>query len=197
MRPRIVAGTLALLLLSPFVSAAFAGVPLANRYDDYFRKYTKRYFGVAFDWRLFKAQGLVESSLNAEARSRVGARGVMQLMPRTFRAVQIENPELGDIGDPQWNIAAGIAYARQLWRQWQGDVESTHMRAFMLGSYNAGRSTLLRAQRMAEALSLNHRQWPSIEMVAPAVPGWQYQETVNYVLRVFGYLSAMDPKGRL
>ena len=53
------------------------------------------------------------------------------------------------------------------------------------------------AQRMAEALSLNHRQWPSIEMVAPAVPGWQYQETVNYVLRVFGYLSAMDPKGRL
>jgi hypothetical protein len=34
-------------------------------------------------------------------------------------------------------------------------------------------------------------------MVAPVVPGWQYQETVNYVLRVFGYLSAMDPKGRL
>jgi membrane-bound lytic murein transglycosylase MltF len=121
----------------------------------------------------------------------------MQLMPRTFRAVQLKNPEIGDIGDPQWNIAAGIAYARHLWKQWQDDVEASHQRAFMLGSYNAGRSTLLRAQRMAETMRLNHREWPSIEMVAPVVPGWQYQETVTYVLRVFGYLSAMDPKGRL
>jgi membrane-bound lytic murein transglycosylase F len=197
MRPRIVAGTLALLLLTPFVASAFAGVPIAGRYDEYFRKYTKRYFGIGFDWRLFKAQGMAESNLNADARSRVGARGVMQLMPRTFRAVQLKNPEIGDIGDPQWNIAAGIAYARHLWKQWQDDVESSHQRAFMLGSYNAGRATLLRAQRMAEALRLNHRQWPSIEVVAPVVPGWQYQETVNYVLRVFAYLSAMDPKGRL
>jgi membrane-bound lytic murein transglycosylase MltF len=37
-------------------------------------------------------------------------------------------------------------------------VETERQREFMLASYNAGRATLLRAQRMAEAMKLNHRQ---------------------------------------
>ena len=51
-----------------------------DRYDPIFRKYTKRYFGVGTDWRWFKAQGMAESDLTPGARSRVGARGIMQLM---------------------------------------------------------------------------------------------------------------------
>jgi len=135
--------------------------------------------------------------MSEAARSRAGARGVMQLLSRTYGAVQMKNPDLGDIGDPQWNIAAGISYARDLWMLWADDVDTVHLREFMLGSYNAGRCTLLRARKMAEALRLNHRQWPSIEFVAPTVPGWQYQETVNYVLRVFAYLGEMDSRGKL
>ena len=38
-------------------------------YDDHFRKYTKRFFGIGWDWRLFKAQGMAESNLEAKARS--------------------------------------------------------------------------------------------------------------------------------
>lgn len=197
MRVRVIAFVLALLTVTPVVRTAAAGPRDENRYDEYFRKYTKRFFGIGFDWRLFKAQGLVESRMSEAARSRAGARGVMQLLPRTYRAVQMKNPDLGDIGDPQWNIAAGISYARDLWMLWADDVDTVHLREFMLGSYNAGRSTLLRAQKMAEALRLNHRQWPSIEFVAPTVPGWQYQETVNYVLRVFAYLGEMDSRGKL
>src|SRR6185369_9269115 len=49
-----------------------------QRYDPYFKKYSKRFFGVGFDWRLFKAQGMAESELNPNARSFVGARGIMQ-----------------------------------------------------------------------------------------------------------------------
>lgn len=181
----------------PAAAAAGPASKATDRYDDYFRKYTKRFFGVGFDWRLFKAQGLAESGLTPTARSRAGARGVMQLLPRTYRAVQLRNPDIGDIADPQWNIAAGIAYARRLWTLWKPDAEAGHLREFVLGSYNAGRATLLRAQRLAAAMQLNHRTWPSIELVAPAVPGWQYQETVTYVLRVFNYLGAMDTKGRV
>jgi membrane-bound lytic murein transglycosylase F len=55
----------------------------ADRYDDTFRKAAKRSFGPAFDWRVFKAQGMAESNLDPLARSRVGARGLMQLMPST------------------------------------------------------------------------------------------------------------------
>ena len=39
----------------------------ADRYDPAFRKYTKRFFGPAFDWRHFKAQGLAESGLDRVA----------------------------------------------------------------------------------------------------------------------------------
>lgn len=195
-RVGMIAAAVVVAVLASAAPARAQGAGGRN-YDEYFRKYTKRYFGVGFDWRLFKAQGMVESGLSADAQSHEGARGIMQLLPRTFQIVQLKNPEIGDIGDPQWNIAAGIAYARELWEQWAHDVEAAHQRAFMLGSYNAGRATVLRAQRMAASLQLNHRQWPSIEMVAPVVPGWRYQETVNYVVRVFNYLGAMDAKGRL
>ena len=80
----------------------------AQRYDDTFRKYSKRYFGVGFDWRLFKAQGMAESNLDSAAQSWVGARGVMQLMPATFLEITSRNPEMTRIDDPEWNIAAGI-----------------------------------------------------------------------------------------
>ncbi|MEO8482840.1 MAG: transglycosylase SLT domain-containing protein [Acidobacteriota bacterium] len=196
MRTRIAAAVVGVLLVGPLVRPAYAA-PSEHQFDGFFRKYSKRFFGIGFDWRLFKAQGFVESRLDRGARSRAGARGVMQLLPRTYGALQIKNPDFGDIGDPQWNIAAGISYARDLWKQWQGEVDAAHQREFMLASYNAGRGTVLRAQRMAEAFKLDRRQWPSIELIAPIVPGWQYQETIDYVLRVFRSLGSMDARGRL
>ena len=76
---------LALTLGTPGAAAAQRRVDMDNqdRYDDTFRKYSKRFFGVGFDWHYFKAQGLAESGLDPAAKSPVGARGVMQLMPGT------------------------------------------------------------------------------------------------------------------
>src|SRR4029079_9970930 len=86
-----------------------------ERYDDTFRKYSKRYFGPLFDWRLFKAQAMAESNLQTTARSWAGARGIMQLMPTTLHEIRSKNPEIiGRWDRPEWNIAAGIAYSRQL-----------------------------------------------------------------------------------
>ena len=87
-----------------------------DRYDDTFRKYSKRFFGVAYDWRRFKAQGITESNLNPGATSWVGARGIMQLMPSTFQAIQSRNPLFTSIDDVEWNIAAGVMHDRELWR---------------------------------------------------------------------------------
>ena len=73
--------TLLALCLAPPLHAQ----RVTERYDATFRKYTKRFFGVGFDWRLFKAQGMTESNLDPASVSWVGAKGIMQLMPSTGR----------------------------------------------------------------------------------------------------------------
>lgn len=169
-----------------------------DRYDETFRKYSKRHFGPAFDWRLFKAQGLAESNLDSLAKSPVGARGVMQLMPTTFREIVSRNPDLRHaIDDPEWNIAAGISYDRRLWQLWAQDSVAAHRSQFMFASYNAGRGTILGAQTTARAAQLDWRSWPSIERVAEAVPRWRHLETLGYLRRIDSQLQRMDEKGRV
>jgi membrane-bound lytic murein transglycosylase F len=110
-------GGLLLLVCTQAVNAQRGGG--RDRYDDTFRKYSKRFFGVGFDWQYFKAQGLAESGLDPNARSRVGARGIMQLMPGTYAMIKSRRTDLGEIDDPEWNIAAGIMHSRGLWHRWE------------------------------------------------------------------------------
>jgi membrane-bound lytic murein transglycosylase F len=170
---------------------------VTDRYDDTFRKYSKRFFGVGFDWRIFKAQGMAESNLEMSARSWVGARGIMQLMPTTFREIQSKNAEIKAINHPEWNIAAGIYYDRQLWTQWQTEAHLDDHNRFMLGSYNAGRGTLLRAQKVATTRALDPSVWPSIRSIAPDVPNWRHEETLSYIERIEANLARMDEHGRV
>jgi membrane-bound lytic murein transglycosylase MltF len=165
-----------------------------SRYDDQFRKYSKRYFGVSFDWHLFKAQGMAESNLDSAATSHVGARGIMQLMPTTFQEISSRNPEMSRIDDPEWNIAAGIFYDRALWQLWAKDSVEEHRREFMLASYNAGRGTILSAQAIAKRDALDHRTWPAIQAVAPKVRRWRSAETLTYVRRIDSLHAAMKRK---
>jgi len=190
-------GLVAILLLG------LGGGPLAaqrhlDRYDDVFRKYSKRFFGVGYDWRLFKAQGLAESNLEPAATSWVGARGIMQLMPSTFLAIQSRNPVFASIDEDEWNIAAGVYHDRQLWRQWLEDsVESLDHHQFMFASYNAGRMPILRAQVLARGRSLDPRHWASIEQVAPFVRRWRHRETLGYIRKIEANLARMDSRGRV
>lgn len=163
----------------------------SERYDALFKKYSKRYFGPAYDWRVFKAQAMAESNLSPTATSGVGARGLMQLMPTTFREIQTKNPELACIDHPEWNIAAGIGYDRFLWRLWTEHPTPEDRRNFMLGSYNAGRGTLLRAQAAAREKQLDFCAWQSIAEVAPSIRGWRYLETLRYVTKIEGHLKEM------
>lgn len=178
---RIVLLALCVSMISPLLFAQrFAN----DKYDDHFRKYSKRYFGPAFDWKIFKAQGYAESNLDPEAMSWVGAKGLMQLMPATYAEIQLKNPEIGEISDPRWNIAAGIYYNRHLWKRWDGKESQEERMRFVFGSYNAGFQTIKRAQQIAEKESLDVHSWLSIETVAPNVTRWRYVETVGYVRKI-------------
>lgn len=189
----IVAAAAVLLAAMPSAAQQRPGERKGD-YDQLFKKYSKRYFGPAFDWRLFKAQAMAESNLEPAAQSGVGARGLMQLMPTTFKEIQTRNPELACIDHPEWNIAAGISYDRFLWKLWTEHPTLEDRRNFMLGSYNAGRGTLLRAQAKAAEKSLDHCAWRSIAAIAPSVRGWRYRETLQYVTKIEANLAGMkDP----
>jgi len=114
---------------------ARAAAKATSQYDDTFKKYSKRYFGPAFDWNHFKAQSMAESNLDPNATSYVGARGLMQLMPSTYKMIQTKRPEFGAINDPEWNIAAGVMHDRYLWRLWSKDVTESERFKFMYASY--------------------------------------------------------------
>ena len=68
----------------------------------------------------------------------------------------------------------------------------------MLGSYNAGPGTLLRARSIAEQRQLDPSLWTNIRKVARDVPRWKCDETFFYVERTetnIQWLSAAPPPG--
>jgi soluble lytic murein transglycosylase-like protein len=79
------------------------------------------------DAALVKAIIMVESSYNPKAVSNRGAKGLMQLMPRTAESLGVE-----DIFNPEHNINAGVRYFRKLLNQFDGHME------LALAAYNAG-----------------------------------------------------------
>jgi membrane-bound lytic murein transglycosylase F len=170
---------------------ARAAAKATSQFDDTFKKYGKRYFGPGFDWNYFKAQAMAESNLDPNAKSYVGARGLMQLMPTTYTMIQTKRPEFGEINDPEWNIAAGIMHDRYLWKLWSKDISEEERLNYMFSSYNAGEGTLARAMKVAQAQKLDQARWSNIESVAPTVPRWRYRETLGYVRKIDGYYGSL------
>jgi len=169
------------VLVGQVVAADFKDVQhghWTNEYDNLFRKYTKHYFGPHIDWHWFKAQGIAESGLKPGASSVVGAKGIMQILPSTYKDIIKRNPFLKGIDDPKWNIAAGIFYDRQLYRKWRKKPVANQERlSFAFASYNAGYGGALKAYKKAKNEHGKVSKWSQVENYAP-------NETKYYVRRI-------------
>jgi membrane-bound lytic murein transglycosylase F len=180
-----------LLILIPAIALAGAHKHVkhkhwTNKYDRHFKKNAKHYFGPGVDWHWFKAQGIAESGLNPKAKSRVGAIGIMQIMPRTYEEILKKQPNFGKIEQPRWNIAAAIYYNRQLYKRWKKKNVSVEDRlSFTFASYNAGFARVLKARKKLRAINKSKKiahteamnDW---DKVSPYTP----PETRFYIRRI-------------
>jgi len=149
---------------------------------DYFKKYGSQY---NVDWLLMAAQGYQESQLNQQARSRVGAIGVMQVMPATAKDLKV-----GDITQIEPNIHAGVKYMRWMIDQYYGREPMTQLdkALFAFASYNAGAGRISQLRREAAKRGLDPNVWfRNVEYVVADKIG---AETVTYVGNIYKYYIA-------
>lgn len=95
-----------------------------TRFDAHIREAARLYQLPA---PFIRAVMRVESNFYADAVSRTGAMGLMQLMPATARAMGVSNPF-----DPRQNVLGGARFLRVLANQLDGDLLLT------IAAYNAG-----------------------------------------------------------
>jgi membrane-bound lytic murein transglycosylase MltF len=147
-----------------------------------FRTYADRY---RLDYLLVAAQGYQESRLDHAARSRVGAIGVMQLMPETGKDMRV-----GDIRELEPNIHAGVKYIRFMMDQYFKDepMDEVNKALMTFASYNAGPNRIRQFRREAAARGLDPNVWfGHVERIASERIG---RETVQYVSNIYKYYVA-------
>lgn len=136
------------------------------KYSDYVEDACEKYeLQPAFVYAIIKT----ESGFNEKAKSSVGALGLMQIMPDTFRWMQsLRNESLddSDLFDPQINIDYGCYYLNYLMSLYQDENS-------VVAAYNAGQTVVsdwLKNQNYSyDGKTLSH------------IP---YEETSNYVQKV-------------
>jgi membrane-bound lytic murein transglycosylase MltF len=150
----------------------------------YFQKYGDKY---DVDWLLMGAQGYQESQLNQAARSKVGAIGVMQVMPGTGKELGV-----GDINEVEANIHAGIKYMRWMIDHYYDKEPMTKLdkALFAFASYNAGAGRISQLRKEAAKRGLDPNVWfHNVEYVAAEKIG---AETVTYVANIYKYYIAYN-----
>ena len=169
-------------------------------YDEIVKPLAESY---GMDWRLVISQMYQESKFNPKAKSFAGAKGLMQVMPRTAKEFGFK-----DLNQPQVGIEAGITYMNWIEQRFPGDIEFQERIFFMLAAYNAGVGHVRDARRLASQLGKDPNKWfDNVEnaMLLLSKPSYYKKarfgyvrgsEPVNYVKSIYerylGYLQFKD-----
>ena len=149
---------------------------------EMFQRHSEQY---DMDYLLMAAQGYQESQLNQDAKSHVGAIGVMQVMPATGKDMNV-----GDITEIDANIHAGVKYMRWVVDQYFKDepMDKLNKGLFAFASYNAGPGRIRQLRREAAKRGLDPNLWfGNVEQIASERIG---RETVTYVSNIYKYYVA-------
>lgn len=124
-----------------------------SHFDHLFKKYASE---IGWDWRVIASLAYTESNFDSTAVSWVGARGLMQLMPSTARAMGV--PE-GKDSDPEESVKAASKYLSLLSRSFSKVTDPNERIKFILGAYNAGLGHIFDAMALAEKYGKNKYVW--------------------------------------
>ena len=164
-----------------------------SHYDDLFKEYATQ---IGWDWRLLASLAYTESNFDTTAVSWAGAKGLMQLMPLTARAMGV--PE-GMETNPEESIKAATKYLALTSRSFNNIPENERIN-FVLAAYNSGIGHVLDAMALAEKYGSNKYVWmDNVEKFILLKSNEEYftdpvckhgyfrgQETYNFVRDIMG-----------
>ena len=123
-----------------------------SQWDDMIKSASTR---INWDWRLLASLICQESRFDPDVESRVGAYGLMQVMPVTG-----ENFDIDVTASPLNNIKAGTMYINRLQSIFESKITDPEERIkFILASYNAGPGHVLDAMKLASKNGMNPEKW--------------------------------------
>jgi membrane-bound lytic murein transglycosylase MltF len=155
-----------------------------SKYVEYFKKYSAVY---RFDYLMIMAQGYQESRLDQNARSPVGAVGIMQVIPKYAAAKPISVP---DVTKPDKNILAAVRMLNHIATTYFDDqaIDDVNKTLFTFASYNAGPNRIARLRKRAADEGLDPNKWfGNVELEVARAVG---EETVTYVDNIYKYYVA-------
>jgi len=136
--------------ISPILSVERGHISI---YDRLFKKYSAT---IDLDWRLMASIAYTESRFDTTATSWAGAKGLMQIMPKTFTG-QGENLE--DIHNPEASVRAAAKYIKAMTRSFASIEDQNEQIKFVLAAYNSGIGHIYDAQALAKKYGKNPHIW--------------------------------------
>ncbi|WP_455673248.1 transglycosylase SLT domain-containing protein [Phocaeicola sp.] len=124
-----------------------------SHFDKLFKKYAKE---IGWDWRLLASVAYTESNFDTTAVSWAGAKGLMQLMPRTARAMGVP---AGKEHNAEESIKAAVKYIGATARSFSKIEDVEERNKFVLAAYNAGIGHVIDAMALAEKYGKNKYVW--------------------------------------
>lgn len=156
-----------------------------SQYDDMFRRYATT---VGWDWRLLAAQAYVESQFNPNARSWMGARGLMQIMPGTARGY---NTPVSQLNNPETSLRVATRLINDLDSYLIDYVPSDKERIkFVMAAYNVGIAHVYDAIRLADKYGLDPQKWDN--NVAKAILWKMNPQYYNDPVVRYGYCRGSE-----
>jgi membrane-bound lytic murein transglycosylase MltF len=114
-------------------------------YVDYFKKYAAEY---NFEYLMIVAQGYQESRLDQSRKSKPGAVGIMQVIPKYAEAPPIN---VQDVNRADRNILAAVRMLNNIVTTYfdEPDLDEVNKTLFTFAAYNAGPGHVARLRKKA------------------------------------------------